>query len=224
MGVSEILQKHERNPKPKSRPRTHHIALRGGFQTPTVRLAIACPMSSSTTHSSPVVRDADTDIEQELTAVKGAPAAPAAIEAAEEVITILTPEISSSSSRSGVAADQLEPSEPNSFTPPGSPGGLQTEASVHDLFRSARDSFGGRLQPEEGDLEAIEHPVRKGNNRMVTAQDWTATETPQRASATPTLELDDTIVDVQGKDGEQVSVLGDRVASWGSCAFVVINR
>lgn len=67
-------------------------------------------------------------------------------------------------------------SDSSSFTPPGSPGNLSKERSVHELFRSARTSFGGSLQPGEGALAALEHPVRRGPSRMVTAQDWSTRE------------------------------------------------
>lgn len=64
----------------------------------------------------------------------------------------------------------------SSFTPPGSPRGIPSkESSVKELYQSARESFGGELQPQEGQLVALEHPVRRGPSRMVTAQDWTVT-------------------------------------------------
>ena len=62
------------------------------------------------------------------------------------------------------------------FTPPGSPGGFHKELSVQELYQSARASFGGELQPQKGDLVALEHPVRRGPTRMVTEQEWSATE------------------------------------------------
>lgn len=73
------------------------------------------------------------------------------------------------------------------FTPPGSPGTeLHRDASVQELFQSARSAFGGCLQPREGDIAALDHPVRRGPSRMVTAQDWNATEREEQG-ATPTV-------------------------------------
>lgn len=84
------------------------------------------------------------------------------------------------------AADLGEASSESNFTPPGSPGGLHKEPSVHELYQSARISFGGRLQPQHGNLVALDHPVRQGPSRMVTAQDWTTTEGTATAGAAKT--------------------------------------
>ena len=72
----------------------------------------------------------------------------------------------------------LEVSEANTLTPPGSPRGFfQRDTSERDLMRSARNAFGGSLQPEEGDIAPLEYPVRKRPSiMMVVAQDWDTRE------------------------------------------------
>ncbi|CAM9386306.1 unnamed protein product, partial [Ascophyllum nodosum] len=64
------------------------------------------------------------------------------------------------------------------LTPPGSPRGFfQRDTSERDLMRSARNAFGGSLQPEEGDIAPLEYPVRKRPSiMMVVAQDWDTRE------------------------------------------------
>lgn len=69
---------------------------------------------------------------------------------------------STETTTSAVAQRPRGESSDSSFTPPGSPGGLYKESSVQELYQSARDSFGGELQPQLGDLVALEHPVRRG--------------------------------------------------------------
>lgn len=66
------------------------------------------------------------------------------------------------------------------FSPPGSPRNLAREQSVHELYKSARHSFGGRLRPAES-LQALDHPVRRNSLPMVIAQDWEATNTRSTA-------------------------------------------
>lgn len=60
--------------------------------------------------------------------------------------------------------------EGGDYSPPGSPPNLDKEPSVHQLYRSARNSFGGRLEPLAG-LEVLDHPVKRSSSRVV-AQDW----------------------------------------------------
>ena len=47
---------------------------------------------------------------------------------------------------------------------------------MQELYQSARASFGGELQPQKGDLVALEHPVRRGPTRMIKEQEWSAAE------------------------------------------------
>lgn len=74
----------------------------------------------------------------------------------------------------------LEGCDSSGFTPPGSPVGLHKEPSVRQLYRSARNSFQGRLQPSRNPI-ALEFPVRRGPSRMIPAQDWDVKETARAA-------------------------------------------
>ncbi|CAM9572501.1 unnamed protein product, partial [Ectocarpus fasciculatus] len=100
----------------------------------------------------------------------------------------------STSEEAGTTAstDDVAPSPPrrvfrreSRYTPPGSPGGLDKEQSVKELYESARVSFDGKLQPKAGELVALEHPVRQGPSRMVMEQDWTVTAGAAAAAPAP---------------------------------------
>lgn len=90
-------------------------------------------------------------------------------------ITTTSEELAAPSSDHSLLRKQHEArSDPNTLTPPGSPTkatSLHKEHSVHKLYKSARSSFGGGLEPRR-DPTPIDFPLRRTPSLMIPAQDW----------------------------------------------------
>lgn len=85
--------------------------------------------------------------------------------------SVLTPPLKLSTKPA--VASQPSGAGSDAFTPPGSPTreGLSRDPSVYQLYKSARYSFNGSLEPRR-DPKALPFPIRRVASMMIPAQDW----------------------------------------------------